>query len=142
MDPQQDQLNPPKKRPELLTILCILSFIFGGLALLTYLTASLNFQEFRDALNNMNMDLPQFDALKKANQGFYLMGAILYAASLFGAIQMWQLRKSGFHFYLMAQLLIILHPYIFLKISGFPLLQIISTGIFIYLYSRHLKYMT
>ena len=141
MDEIPEQQNERRKRPQLLTILCILSFIFSGLAFFTFLTASTNFQEFKEAMKNMTMDMPYWEALKNAKQGFYVTGALLYGASLFGVIQMWNLRKSGFHFYLGAQVLLTIYPYIYLKIDYFPLLEMLTTAIFIFLYARNLRYM-
>ncbi len=145
MEPESSFQNPSevpgKKRPQLLTFLCILTFIGSGLAFLTYIIVSFSYEEFMSALQEFNRDIPGLEDLKKANHGFFIIGMILYAFSLFGATRMWRLRKSGFHFYTMAQVLLLIQPYVYLKIQGFPVIQFLLTAIFIGLYAVNLKYM-
>lgn len=144
MQPSQSESGLSKelpKRPDLLKVLCILSFIGSGLAFFTYTVISISFREFQIALEDLQLDLPQIDLIKNAGRGFYVSGLILYGSSLFGAIQMWKLRKAGFHFYTMAQALLLAHPYIFLGMEGFPWLPLIITTAFVMLYARNLKYM-
>ena len=39
---------------------------------------------------------------------YYIITTILYIASLVGVIMMWKMRKTGFHVYTLAQLLVLL----------------------------------
>ena len=130
------------KRPDLLTALCIITFIGSGLGLFTYLLVTLSYDEFMNALQDVTLDLPGIDLIKNANKGFFIAGTVLFGASLFGALQMWKLKKAGFHFYVTAQVLLVLHPALFLKAPGIPYFQILFTLIFILLYGLHLKNMS
>lgn len=67
-------------------------------------------------------------------RSFFLCSALLFALSLTGVILMWNLRKSGFHFYTLAQLLILLVTLLFLGRERVPLGDIMFTLLFITYY--------
>jgi hypothetical protein len=125
-----------------LTVLCILSFIGSGLAFFTYSMITLSYSDFMIALNESEFDMPQVEIIRQATKGFFVSGMLLYSGSLIGVSLMWRLRKSGFHFYTISQLLIALHPWIFLELEDFPFLSLLASAIFILLYGYHLRYMT
>jgi hypothetical protein len=129
----------PVKRPALLTAACILSFIGSGAGLFSYLLFSLSYSELLNAISESGLHFPGTEIILEASRGFFVSGTLLYAASLLGVSLMWRLRKVGFHLYVAAQLLLILHPYLYLEMPGWPYLQVIFTGIFIFIYSLHLK---
>jgi hypothetical protein len=129
------------KRPTTLTVLCIISFIGSGLAFFTYSMVSLSYDEFMTALEDAEFNIPQFEIIRQATKGFFISGMLLYAGSLIGVSLMWRLKKAGFHFYTVSQLLIAIHPWAFLKLDNFPLLSVMASVIFILLYGYHLKYM-
>jgi hypothetical protein len=133
--------KPVRKRPELLSVLCILTFIGSGLAFFTYTVVSFSYEEFMSAMQEIDLNLPGIAELKTANRGFFIIGMILYGASLFGATRMWKMKKSGFHFYTMAQVLLLIQPYVYLKIQGFPVVQFLLSAIFIGLYAMNLNKM-
>jgi len=139
---QGNNMARKAKRPDLLTALCIMTFIGSGLGFLTYFLVTMSFDEFMNALQDVTIDLPGIDLIRNANKGFFLAGTVLFGASLYGAFQMWKLRKTGFHFYVTAQVLLVLHPVLFLKSPGIPYFQILFTLIFIILYGLHLKNMS
>jgi hypothetical protein len=136
--------SPAPKRPVLLTVLCSLTFLGSGLNIASGLMIALFIEPFRVVLGNIEktFDLPGMEILKAATPGFFFSTALFYALSLTGAILMWKLKKAGFHFYTIAQILLILAPMYFLKMPGPSLLDIILSDIFIILYSLHLKIMT
>jgi hypothetical protein len=121
--------------------LCVLSFIGSGLAFFTYTMVSVSYEEFMVALQEADFQMPQMDLILGASKGFFISGLILYGASLTGALLMWRLRKIGFHFYTMSQLLIAIHPWLFLDMGPFPVLSLLFSVVFIILYGLHLKYM-
>ena len=47
-------------------------------------------------------------------KSYYLVCSLLFALELAGAILMWNLRRSGFHSYTIARLLLLLLPLLFL----------------------------
>lgn len=122
-------------------MLCIISFIGSGLAFFTYTMISLSYYEFMTALEEMEFNMPEMEVLKQASKGFFISGSFLFGASLIGVWQMWKLRKSGFHFYTMAQVLISLQPWLFLKLENFPLVSVLTSVIFILLYGMHWKFL-
>lgn len=130
-----------KRRPDLLTILCILTFIGSGLAAFSFSMITMSYEESMQILESSDFNLPGMELLKNTKFGFFLTGAILYTVSLIGAIQMWKLRKIGFHFYATAQVLLLILPLVYIKSYGFQFFDIILSGAFIFLYYRHLKLM-
>lgn len=67
-------------------------------------------------------------------QSFFLCSALLYGLSLTGVILMWNLRKSGFHLYTLAQLLVMLVTLLFQGRERLPLGNIMLTLLFITYY--------
>ena len=88
-----------KKRPELLTILCILTFIGSGLAAFSNLVLFLTYDEMDVLMEEMNVDFEEVMLLLSGGKRFFISGFFLYTISLMGAIAMWRLRKLGFHLY-------------------------------------------
>ncbi|MCD4745786.1 MAG: hypothetical protein K8R58_05760, partial [Bacteroidales bacterium] len=75
-------------------------------------------------------------------KGFFVTGLIFYTVSLFGAIQMWKLKKIGFHLYTVAQILLLILPVTYIKSYDFSYIELLLTGAFIIAYSTNLKYMS
>lgn len=111
----QDQLvNEQPKRPQFLTILCILSFIWSGFILLC-LFLGLCFSKFifntaesiLDGAESMpTMSEPQLKAMQTlvdfGPQKFaagIAVAIIIYMTSLLGVFKMWRLQKWGFYIY-------------------------------------------
>ena len=67
-------------------------------------------------------------------RSFYLCSALLYAASLIGVVLMWNIRKSGFHLYTLAQLLVLLIGVLFLGKDRLSLGDVMLTVLFITYY--------
>lgn len=58
-----------------------------------------------------------FERSMEVPQWYYLLSALLDAVSFAGLIMMWKLRKSGFHYYTISKLLLMLLPMLFLDRS-------------------------
>jgi len=129
------------KRPELLTYLCIISFIGSGLAALSNLFIFLSFDEMVNLKDEMTFDLPEFDLMMSGGKRFFLTGFIFYSLSLYGAIYMWKLRKIGFHLYTVAQIFILILPVVMIPTYPFSWLSILVTAAFVLAYGVHLKVM-
>lgn len=133
------------KRPVSLTVLCILTFIFSGLACFSSLFIPL----FPDLLIDILKSNPSYDdalmnetiRLIKAGCGYYIVNFILSFFSLTGAILMWKLKKIGFHFYALSNSALLFIPTLFFGviITGFGVFM--AAG-FMALYAFHLKYMS
>jgi hypothetical protein len=136
------ETNP--KRPVLLTILCILTFVGGGLNLVSSFLICLFYNAFQAIAGDISksFDLPSMDMILNAKPAFFLVSSFFYAFSVFGAFEMWKLRKRGFHLYTISQILLVMMPMYFfgLSVPSYP--DIIFSGIFILLYSVNLKHMS
>lgn len=138
--PQQSQ---KQTRPLLLTVLCILTFVSTGISILS----SLLIPAFSEVIVEM-FKMPQFaaeanpEAIKviQAGWGYYMVVLLLTSVSLTGAILMWTLKKNGFHFYTIANIVLFYLPILWF---GFPfnILGAFFPAAFIALYAIHLKYM-
>ena len=135
-------------RPELLKILCILTFIGGGLSLIANLTMFLTIDIVRgyfekgvfDFLGE-DMDISALEILVGVNSMYFMFQAILLALVVYGAYLMWNLKKVGFHLYTIAQIVLLILPQIFLPDLPFPTFELIITLIFVTLYAKNLQYL-
>ncbi len=137
----QDGSQKTNKRPELLTVICILTFIGSGLAAFSNLIISLNYDSLIEIVQNEELTLPVVDFFLMLKVEFFIISFIFYSASLFGSIQMWKLKKIGFHIYTVAQIVLLIIPSIFFPSLEFPFLGLLITVLFIVLYAKNLKYM-
>lgn len=135
------QENTGRKRPDLLTVLCILTFIGSGTGAFSNLMITMNYDETMDYLKQEAFEWPLMELLSRAGYGFFLTGTLLYSTSLAGAIQMWKMRKIGFHLYLVAQILLLLLPLIYIGDYPFPWFDLLITTVFVYLYWKHVRLM-
>jgi hypothetical protein len=124
------------KRPGLLSVLCILTFIGSGLATLLYLLLLIA----AGTLGAMLADIPGLGSMI-AGGGMAIFGAglVLSFLSFFGAIKMWGMKKIGFYLYTGAQVLMLIVPLFF----GVPfsVMSAVFTALFIVLYGLNLKHM-
>ncbi|PKQ65487.1 hypothetical protein BZG02_00320 [Labilibaculum filiforme] len=152
----------PKQRPGLLTTLSILSFIGSGFGVLNNIFGMImspiknfiNPDLFATALDGIHdVYLRKFvgEALEMGQKAIAhifeisLTQILLYVASLIGAILMFQLKKTGFYIYTIAQILLLFVAPIFIGFNLFVNMAIlfgsIFTILFIALYAINLKNM-
>lgn len=132
----------PGHRPDLLTVLCILTFIGSGLGAFSNLVMSLSYDMIKEMAESGEMNFPGMDIYLSLPRSFYVVSFVVMFASLFGALQMWKLRKFGFHVYTIAQLLLLLLPTIYMPRIEYPFLNIFITATFVLLYAVNLKHMS
>jgi hypothetical protein len=130
--------------PVLLRVLLVLSIIYGAM---TFLSGTM-----------MAIALPSLDAVYRANQSLlpsamftmweraaavprllYAALAVLSLASVAGCVLMWNLRRSGFHLYTIAQLLMLVLPLLFMGKGYLGLGDLMFTALFVFIYYRQLK---
>ncbi len=132
------------KRPVLLTVLCVLSFIYSGFACLsamvTPMFSDVVIEFLKSSPNNDETALNQMITVLQAGWGFHLLTAALALCSVFGAILMWKLKKTGFHLYALSNLGALFVPTLMLGIQ-ISWEGILLTASFILLYAFNLKYM-
>ena len=136
----------PAARPVFLTVLCILSFIAAGLAILGYITlitvmgamtAGAAALEGAGAAMSEAMSTGPSVAMTWA---YIIVGFVTVLVSLFGVIKMWKLQKIGFFLYVGATVVSIIMTIVY---SGFGsgMMSIIFGALFIVLYGLNLKHL-
>ncbi|WP_300660347.1 hypothetical protein [Fluviicola sp.] len=166
--PINEPQEQPVKRPVLLTVLCILSFIVVGFALLGVLFSLIggepSAQSIEKAYNQMmqmassNRDqnlifmadmLEQMAEVTSYQQQNYwlvlLVNAVTSGTGFVGVLMMFRGKKLGFHLYIIYSLLsfggifLIMPPHIDPLSSA--IMSLVFSGVFVLLYSRNLKWM-
>ncbi len=143
-----DQDSTPT-RPELLKILCILTFIGSGLSLVSNSIMFLTIDLVKGYYDNgdfdflsENLNLEAIELLIGVSRSYFIFQAMAFATSIYGAYMMWNLKKIGFHIYTIAQITLIIMSQIFLPNLPFPLFEIMISLVFITFYARNLKFMS
>ena len=99
------------KRPVFVQVLCILTFVGAGLAIVTAVISILVMGQMQDTMNSMNDSLGGLELdtgldnmyrWSKIAQFLNLFGSVL---CLVGALFMWRLRKFGYFIYVFGQAL-------------------------------------
>lgn len=163
MEYQEDyniEQETPEKRPEMLTVLCILSFInavYNGIVNLISFAFYDTFQSIFSQMKNgegvfaeMSEQLgDSWETMAEASElafsvgrGYYFIEMILFIASFIGVFMMWRMQKKGFHVYAISQILMLITTSIFVisKVGGgFPLGSVLMTLLFILMYLSHYK---
>lgn len=138
------QFNQPNKRPISLTILCILTFIASGFSALSNLSWGILYDTFSEILltNDTPMMQQMAETILVTNRSMFFVDFFLYLGSITGAILMFNLRKNGFHLYVVANVLLALTPAFFVEGQGINFYSLVLiTMPFIVLYAVHLKFM-
>ncbi len=121
-------------RPTFLTVLCILTFIGSGLGVLGSILLFVGAGAVMSYFGTMS------GAEGAVGMGYVIGLLILSGTSLFGAIQMWNLKKIGFYIYTGVGIIGIILPLLFGM--GFSTLGTIITIAFIVMYYLNVKYMS
>jgi hypothetical protein len=141
ISPQEDQNYAPRLR--FLKFLCILTFAGSGLGLFSYGMIGAFYNIFLKTVPSaLGEDQQQvIQTLLSGGRSFFLLNALLYAASFRGAYMMYYLKRSGFHLYTISQLFILISPMIFIKGFQMPWMTVLLSVLFILAYSGFLKIM-
>jgi hypothetical protein len=156
------------KRPQFLTVLCILTFISTGMDILSGFPKlfggpmsaeqmedqKLELAKSIDQLRELNMEsmAVMIEKLERMLDGlnaqFYAstsVALVVLMAGLSAAILMWMGRKIGFHVYIAYSLISAMQVYLFVTPSDIPsivvILNLLVSGLFIFMYSRNLKWL-
>jgi hypothetical protein len=147
---EEEPGSTPAKRTSGLTYICILTFVFSGLMFVSFLFNSIYYyylQGFIDnspvlkAFSGFEGVTEEIKIMTSASIWFFILNTIFYGVSLIGAILMFQLRKVGFHFYTVAQILLLITPMIYLAGYKTDFASTVITAIFIFLYYTNLRIM-
>ena len=128
-------------RPTFLTVICILSFVGIGLAVIGYIGM---FAVLGVAEGAMGAAVDA-GATVTASTGmiwaYIIVGFITVIISLVGVLQMWKLKKSGFMLYAGATVVALIMGIV---VNGFgpSIVSIVISGAFIAMYYMNLKHMS
>jgi hypothetical protein len=125
------------KRTNLLSALCILTFIGSTASFIIYFLASLFFEK-ASALIVQYSNWHSVDAISPF---YFTLFMSLSALSLVGAIRMWKLHRDGFFVYSISQSVMLFLPAIWIGWNSFSATGAIFTAIFIVGYGLNLKYL-
>ncbi len=138
----------PIIRPERLNILCILTFVGSGISALSSLIMYFSIDGIQVLFENGafdfvddNASLEALELLIGVNSTFFILNALIFALSFYGALLMFNLRKFGFHLYTISQILLVIISQVYLPNLPFPFFKVMISLIFIALYSKYLKIM-
>ena len=127
---------PAPARPQLLTILCVLSYIGGSLGAFSFFMVFTAYSQLTPMIEEMGINMPGMELYLSAGRNFFLAGAIFYFLSLIGVGLMWRLRKVGFHIYTGSQVMILIMPLFYIQGFPFPFVDGLITALFIFLFYR------
>lgn len=163
MEELDDFSTGPKKRPDLLTAICVLSLVNAGYKMIDAITSMTansedSVAEIEKAMEDMPDEAPSFvssilgqtaDVAVKATENAIPMGVsqlILFAISAVGAYMMFKMAKKGFYLYTAANVLALAIPFVFLGSSSLVLITVgmaaLFTALFIGLYASNLKHLS
>ena len=158
---QQNAAGAPAKRPTFLTVLCILSFIAQGFAIIGYIlliaamgaaTAVVSatddmMSDMSDSLGMSMGDSSVSDAIASSGPSvgmtwaYLVVGFICVIINLMGVIRMWKLKKSGFFMYTGGTVISLIMGIVYNGTTGLVMSLVIG-GAFIVMYGLNLKHMS
>lgn len=129
-------MNHKKSRPQLLSALCILTFIGSTIGFIGYFLASLFFEQVSEFI----IEYSSWHSGEAVSPLYFTLLMALFAISLTGAIRMWKLHRDGFFLYVFAQLVLLFLPVLWINPQAFSETNAIFTAIFIAGYSISFRY--
>jgi hypothetical protein len=124
-------------RPRALEALCLMSYIGSGAGLILYALAGIFFNRAGEIIVRFS----SAHTITNISPGYFLILGVLFALSLRGVFNMWNLRKRGFYLYASAQLTIFFLPVIWMGIDAFSAVAMIFTALFIGAYATQWRYL-
>lgn len=140
MDENPDIVKKPV-RTLFLKVLCILTFIGSGMNMVSYLFLMGADDEMKELLATTYSSFPEMRKIIDAGFNFFLANLLFSIFSLWGAIRMWHLKKTGFHIYTAAQIFLLIIPHAFLDLPGISFGAVMLTLSFVSAYATQLKTM-
>lgn len=126
-----------KKRPDLLTALCILSFIGSGFAFIAYFIFSLFYSKFSAII----IKYSSWHSTEAVSSLYFTVLMVFFALSLVGAIRIWKGYRTGLFIYVFAQILILFLPVLWINWQAFSSTNAIFTIVFSGGYFLHWKWL-
>ena len=124
-------------RPNLLSALCILTFIGSTSSFIGYFLASV----FFEMSSEMIIKFSNWHSVEAISPLYFTFFMALSAISLIGAIRMWKLHRDGFLIYTIAQLILLFFPAFWIGWNSFSDTGAIFTIVFIAGYGLNFKHL-
>ncbi len=127
-----------------LCILLVMSIVYGAMMFFGSLSMAVALPML-DAIYSANPTMipPEmhtaWERMSSLPRAFYAVMALLGGLSVTGCVLMWNLRKSGYHFYAIAQLLMLVLPLLFIGKGFLGPGDIMFTALFLFVYYFQLK---
>ena len=162
------EINGGNKRPQLLKVVSILSFISLGFTFLGNISQLISGPASEEDMLNQKVEMTKsitqleqigadywVESVRKLiamseslNNSFYTVTFLTFISALiglFGVLKMWNGLKIGLHFYIIYSLISVGQVYLFVSPQVVPtfvvIWNVLISGIFVFLYSRNLKWM-
>mgnify|MGYP001293446563 FL=1 len=146
----ENQTTPEApKRPQFITVLCVLTFIGSGFSFLSQIISFALYSKIPDLFYQMSnimggeigeLYIKTAELFVNMPRYYFLILAAVYVISIIGAFLMLLLRKIGFHLYTISQILYLGLPLLIIH-SPFNVPNLLLSMIFVLFYARYLKLM-
>lgn len=132
--------TPAVRPPVFFYIMLVLSMVNAGMTFISSIILGFAAPSIVEMNNNGTLPISEkfsvaVDSLSQMPQYYFFITALFWALSFYGALAMWKLRKTGFHCYTLAQLIILLLTVVILGKAYVALGDIMFTILFILYYA-------
>ncbi|MBR4804596.1 MAG: hypothetical protein IK032_08165 [Bacteroidales bacterium] len=133
--------NAPNARPPVFFyIMLVLSMVNAGMTFFSSIILGFAAPTIVEMNNDGTLPISEkfsvaVDSLSRIPQYYFFITALFWALSFYGALAMWKLRKTGFHCYTLAQLIILLLTVVILGKANLSLGDVMFTILFIAYYA-------
>ena len=140
-NPEPQTESRPTARPNsFFYVMLVLSMVNAGTSVLSNLILGFMAPSMGEMFENGSLPLPEeftevMRTLTRIPQYYFFITALFWALSFYGALAMWKLRKTGFHCYTLAQLIILLLTVVILGKAYVALGDVMFTILFIVYYA-------
>lgn len=132
--------TPALRPPVFFYIMLVLSMVNAGMTFISSIILGFAAPSIVEMNNNGTLPISEVfsvtvDSLSRIPQYYFFITALFWALSFYGALAMWKLRKTGFHCYTLAQLIILLLTVVILGKANLSLGDVMFTILFIVYYA-------
>ncbi len=131
----QDTQPHMTQKPIFFSLLCVASFVYNGLIILLLLTAFF----FQAYLIEMIREYANYQAPETSFYVFLISGLLLVGLAFYGVLKMWQLKKAGFYFFLLSNVLVMILLQLFFTLSLWHLVSTILILFLFWIYAKRMK---
>ena len=117
-------------RPIVYTSACVLSFIGGGIAVLSYLFTAIFYNSVSEFVISITNDL----SMQNTSRFYFTLLAIAHFVSLLSVFGLWRYWRKSFFLYIVSQLSIIFLPVIFIGKNSFSMINFVFAILFSTIY--------